>query len=47
MEEFARNKEIRADLNFCAIDPKSLQIVGHIVVYNLIKFQIDSLQVKA
>jgi len=34
-------------LNFVAINLKLVQIVGHIVVYNLLKFQVDSIKIEA
>ena len=40
-------KQTENGLNFNAISLKFWQIIGNIVVYNLWKFQIDSLQVKA
>ena len=41
IEEFLRNKQILADLNFWTIDPKFSQIVANYMAYNLWKFKID------
>ena len=40
------NKKIRADLNLWSINLKFLQIVCHIVVYNMNKFWISSSQIE-
>jgi len=39
---FLLNKEIRAGLNFIALNRKVSQIIGDIIVYNLCKCQIDT-----
>ena len=43
----SRNKNNRADLNSWAIDPKFLHVVDNLKAYNLYKFQIDSMKIRA
>ena len=43
----SRNKITRADPNFWAIDPKFLHVVENFMAYNLYKFQVDSIKIKA
>ena len=42
-----QNKNNRADLNSWAIDPKFLHVVDNFMAYNLLKFQVDSIKIKA
>ena len=43
----SRNKKTRADLTFWAIDPKFSYVVDNFMAYNLYKFQVDSMKIRA
>ena len=42
-----QNKNNPADLNSWAIDPKFLHVVDNFLVYNLYKFQVNTIKIKA
>ena len=43
----SRKKKTLVDLNFWAIDPKFLYVVGSFMAYKLLKFEIDNSKIEA